>query len=117
MRLPKLSKALFATDELASRGALLLARALAAAAPGLKTLELNGNALSDAALEQLEALLPAGVLGEMDDNDEDLADGQRRADATPLAASVPCTVRPSCSCVAVNATPLASSAICVSHRV
>ena len=55
-------------------GALLLATGLVAAAPALATLELNGNALSDDALEKLGELLPDGVLGEMDDNDEDLAD-------------------------------------------
>ena len=73
--LPKLATALLATNELASKGALLLVSALLAKAPALAKLELNGNALDDAALEKLGELLgDRDILGDMDDNDEDLAD-------------------------------------------
>ena len=57
------------------KGALLLVSALLAKAPALGKLELNGNALDDAALEKLGELLgDRDILGDMDDNDEDLAD-------------------------------------------
>ena len=73
--LPKLATALLATNELASKGALLLVSALLAKAPALAKLELNGNALDDAALAKLDELLgDRDILGDMDDNDEDLAD-------------------------------------------
>ena len=83
--LPKLTTALLATNELASRGALVLVAALLDAAPNLAKLELNGNALDDDALAKLAALLEtkgkATALGEMDDNDEDLADDDALDDA------------------------------------
>ena len=77
-KLPNLATFLTATNELASGGAIALCEAVLEAAPNLERLELNGNALDGAALERLAAALNAAgkgdILGEMDDNDEDLAD-------------------------------------------
>ncbi|KAJ1446920.1 hypothetical protein M885DRAFT_451953 [Pelagophyceae sp. CCMP2097] len=69
----RLATLLLASNEIADRGATALAAALAPLA-ALATLEFNGNALGDDALEAFTSLF-ADVLGEMDDNDPDLADG------------------------------------------
>jgi len=70
----RLATLLLASNEIADRGATALAAALAPLA-ALATLEFNGNALGDDALEAFTSLFADVVLGEMDDNDPDLADG------------------------------------------
>ena len=60
------------------------------AAPSLKSLELDGNGLSDEALSELATVVPADVLGELEDNDEDLCDEDELddGDVDDLAAAV-----------------------------
>ena len=88
---PALSTFVCRASEIGSRGALSLARAVVKAAPSLKSLELDGNGLSDEALAELASIVPAEVLGEMEDNDEDLCDEDEldgADDVDELAAAV-----------------------------
>ena len=87
---PALTTFVCRASEIGSRGALVLARAVVKAAPSLKSLELDGNGLSDEALAELATVVPAEVLGEMEDNDEDLCDEDELddGDVDDLAAAV-----------------------------
>ena len=87
---PALSTFVCRASEIGSRGALVLARAVVKAAPSLKALELDGNGLSDEALAELATVVPADVLGELEDNDEDLCDEDELddGDVDDLAAAV-----------------------------
>ena len=88
---PALSTFVCRASEIGSRGALVLARAVVSKAPSLKSLELDGNGLSDEALAELASIVPADVLGELEDNDEDLCDEDELDDADDvdeLAAAV-----------------------------
>ena len=87
---PALSTFVCRASEIGSRGALSLARAVVKAAPSLKSLELDGNGLSDEALAELASIVPAEVLGELEDNDEDLCDEDELddGDVDDLAAAV-----------------------------
>ena len=87
---PALSTFVCRASEIGSRGALSLARAVVKAAPSLKALELDGNGLSDEALAELASIVPAEVLGELEDNDEDLCDEDELddGDVDDLAAAV-----------------------------
>ena len=87
---PALSTFVCRASEIGSRGALVLARAVVSKAPSLKSLELDGNGLSDEALAELASIVPAHVLGELEDNDEDLCDEDELddEDVDDLAAAV-----------------------------
>ena len=88
---PALSTFVCRASEIGSRGALGLARAVVSKASSLKALELDGNGLSDEALSELATVVPADVLGELEDNDEDLCDEDELDDADDvdeLAAAV-----------------------------
>ena len=87
---PALSTFVCRASEIGSRGALVLARAVVSKASSLKALELDGNGLSDEALAELASIVPADVLGELEDNDEDLCDEDELedGDVDDLAAAV-----------------------------
>lgn len=87
---PALTTFVCRASEVGSRGALALARAVVKAAPSLKSLELDGNALSEGGLAELATIVDGSILGALEDNDEDLCDEDELddADVDDLAAAV-----------------------------
>lgn len=62
------------TNEIGAKAAVALCRVLKAACPNLAKVELDGNCIGADALDQLSAILGDGILGDMDDNDEEAAE-------------------------------------------
>lgn len=84
----RLTTVIASSNEIGSKAAVAICRVLAAACPNLQTVQLDANCLKSAALEQLSDILAEGVLGSMDENDEDADDDDEHEDLGELAASI-----------------------------